>query len=48
MYALIHVSLIVMATYSEGASDDEPVDCDYETLTLNMSDSQEMVGMEII
>ena len=26
-------------TYSEGACDDQPVDCDYETFTLNMSDS---------
>ncbi|GIR12982.1 MAG: hypothetical protein CM15mP23_15570 [Cryomorphaceae bacterium] len=26
-------------TYSEGVCDDEPVDCDYETFTLNMSDS---------
>ena len=26
-------------TYSEGACDDEPVICDYETLTLNMLDS---------
>ena len=26
-------------TYSEGACDDQPVDCEYETFTLNMSDS---------
>ena len=26
-------------TYSEGACDDQPVDCDFETFTLNMFDS---------